>query len=199
MSDESVAELVARCREGDSQAETLLFERHLQSLLALVRARISTRLAPRFDAEDVVQSAFRSFFGGLDRGEFEVEGEVALWGLLAAITMHKLHRQVAHHHAQKRSVLNEQPLEDEGRLRGLRPEVAAEEPTPDEAAALVEEVERIMKTLNPLQRRMLELRLQGYTIEEIAGQTKRSDRTVQRLLEKLKDELELRLRQSRNA
>src|SRR5664279_5023630 len=65
MSDESVAELVARCREGDSQAETLLFERHLQSLLALVRARISTRLAPRFDAEDVVQSAKETSEGGL--------------------------------------------------------------------------------------------------------------------------------------
>jgi hypothetical protein len=46
------------------------------------------------DAEDVLQSAFRSFFGGLENGKFAVEGEGDLWGLLAAITLHKLYRQV---------------------------------------------------------------------------------------------------------
>jgi len=174
----------------------MLFERYLQSLLAFVRERISPKLAARFDAEDVVQSAYRSFFGGLGNGRYLIEGEDALWGLLVAITMHKLQRQIAHHHAQKRTVLIEQPPADDGSTRDKPPEVAARAQAPHEALALADEIERIKSPLTSLQQCMLELRLQGHSIKEIAEHTSRSDRTVQRLLEKVRAELQLRLRQS---
>jgi RNA polymerase sigma factor (sigma-70 family) len=196
MSDETVAKLVERCRKGDSQAEEKLFERHLQSLMVLVRGRISRKLKSRFDPEDVVQSAYRSFFGGLGKGQFSIAGEADLWRLLAAITLHKLHRKVARELAKKRTPQKEQRLGDGGSLAGLPPDVAAKAPTPSEAAALIEELELVMSSLDSLQRRMLELRLQGHTVEEIASETNRSERTVRRLLDKLKTDLEQRLQES---
>ena len=63
----STVELLARWREGDQQAEEELFSRYTTQLVALARSRLSPKLAGRVDAEDVVQSAYRSFFLAADR------------------------------------------------------------------------------------------------------------------------------------
>jgi DNA-directed RNA polymerase specialized sigma24 family protein len=47
---------------------------------------------------------------------------------------------------------------------------------------LVEELELVMDRLAPLQRRMVELRLQGYELAEIGAATLRSERTVRRVI-----------------
>lgn len=47
-----------------------------------------------------------------------------------------------------------------------------------------------MRRLDPLERRILELRLQGFTQDEIAVQTQRSLRTVCRVLQEIKQQLE---------
>ena len=65
-------------------------------------------------------------------------------------------------------------------------------PSPLEAVTLADEVEQIMHRLDSAQRRMFELRLQGYTLEEIAEDTRRSMRTVCRVLDRIKLELEQR-------
>jgi RNA polymerase sigma factor (sigma-70 family) len=59
-----------------------------------------------------------------------------------------------------------------------------------EAVALAEELEQFMSRLGPADRRVLELRLQGYTVEEIAAQTQRGERTVRRVLKEHKQRLE---------
>ena len=175
-----------------AQAATLLFRRHLDRLMALVRARISPKLKSRLDPEDVLQSAYRSFFGGLEDGRFVVERSVELWSLLAAITLHKLHRQVAFHAARKRSVQREETFQTDS-LLGLQPEFVAQMPTPDEAAALVDELEQVMSRYSTLERCILEFQLQGLDVDEIALKVERSDRTVRRLLEKLRNDLRSRL------
>jgi DNA-directed RNA polymerase specialized sigma24 family protein len=52
-----------------------------------------------------------------------------------------------------------------------------------------------MRGLDAHQRRILELRLQGYTLEEIADETRHSLRTVRRRLEHIKQSLEQRYQQ----
>ncbi len=100
LGDWEVRDLVARYRRGDQQAATVLFRRYVERLTVLVRRRLSPRLASRMDPEDILQSAYRSFFDGLGRGAFEVQGADELWGLLAAITLHKLCRKAAYHRAE---------------------------------------------------------------------------------------------------
>ena len=73
----------------------------------------------------------------------------------------------------------------------------AVEPSETEAVALSDEVEFLMRELEPLQRQILELRLQGQTIPEIAETVERSERTVRRLLGGFREQLEERLNQLR--
>ena len=65
--------------------------------------------------------------------------------------------------------------------------IYSQAPTDEEAIALADELEAILKPLDPLLRRVLELRLQGQSLEEIAAITMRSERTVRRSLAELRE------------
>jgi RNA polymerase sigma factor (sigma-70 family) len=183
------AELMARWRDGDEQAAGELFRRYAERLLALARSRLSTWLARHVDPEDVVQSAYRSFFTGARDGRFDLRRSGDLWRLLVAITLHKLQRQAERLTAAKRAVARERSLQEEGGSMGLQAGLLAREPTPAEAAALADTLEAVLRGLGPLERRMVELRLAGHALEEIADDVRRSERTVRRLLEQVKQRL----------
>jgi RNA polymerase sigma-70 factor (ECF subfamily) len=192
MEDHLSAELMARWQGGDQQAAEALFQRYAERLLAVVRTRLSAQLARRFDPEDVVQSAYRSFFAGARDGRYVLAHSGDLWRLLVAITLHKLRRQVQHHQARKRNPDRENdPRLSSGPL-AFEAATLAREPSPVEAAALADELEQLMQGLDLSRRRILELRLQGYTLEEIAADTQQSLRTVRRRLDQVKQYLEQR-------
>lgn len=186
------AELLARYEAGDEAAAGELFERYVERLTRLARARLSPRLARRTDPEDVVMSAWRSFFIGARAGRFALNRSGDLWRLLASIALHKLHRQARRHSAAKRSFAKEQTLD--GLAEGLLA-VSRREPTPAEAIALSEELESEMSRLTPCGRRILELRLQGEQHAAIAADTGRSERTVRRMLHEIRESLARRLEQ----
>ncbi|HEX8204401.1 MAG TPA: ECF-type sigma factor [Isosphaeraceae bacterium] len=176
--------LLERFRNGDDLAAADIFDRYFRRLTALARSRLSPRLARRTDPEDIVLSVYRSFFVDARGGRYSLNRGGDLWRLLAAITRHKLHRQARHQGADRRSVELEVPLDrvDEGRLRGRQPD-----PTPEDALALADELERVLSQLDPFGRRVLELRLQGLQIPEIAEDAGRSERSVRRSLARIRE------------
>jgi RNA polymerase sigma factor (sigma-70 family) len=192
MAENESAELLARWREGDQQAASELVERFTERLLALARSQLSEKLARRVDPEDVVQSAYRSFFVAARADRYELQQKGDLWQLLAAITMHKLHHQVARHTAGKRALDREVSLGGGSTLLGFQAELMARTPTPFEAAALIDDLEFVMRGLKPLHRQMVEMRLQGYSLQEIAAATDRSERRVRRVLGQVKIQLQQR-------
>jgi RNA polymerase sigma factor (sigma-70 family) len=169
------ADLLAMLRSGNEAAAEAVFERYAQRLIQLARGRLSSRMAARVDAEDVVQSAWRSFFVAAREGRFAIEQGGDLWRLLVEVTLHKLYRQAARHQAQRRSVAREQAGSDVNRA-------IAPEPTPEDAVAAAEELDGVMQQLSERGRAALALRLQGYEHQEIARQLGASERTVRRLL-----------------
>jgi RNA polymerase sigma-70 factor (ECF subfamily) len=188
--NDPVLDLVARWRQGDQQAANELFRLHAPRLIALARGRLSAQLARRVEPEDVVQSAYRSFFARSQDGQYDLRQGGDLWALLVTITLHKLHNQIKRHTTAGRSIAREATFSSEDSLLGLRAGVSAEAPSPLEAVALIDQVEEVMRGLDADQRRMLELRLQGHTIAEIAAATGLSRRTVGRFLDRVKEKLE---------
>ena len=194
MTDQESMNLLKRVRDQDSDAAMELFHRYLNRLIALVRTRLSNKLARRLDPEDVVQSAYRSFFTAAQDGRFELQRSGDLWRLLAAITINKLGKQVERHTAAKRDYAAEQAIDSaDASVRAVQPELLARDPTPAEATMLVEQVELLMSDFDEVQRKMLEMRLAGHTVGEIADEINRSERTVRRLLDKVKDKLQHQL------
>ena len=186
--DTPSTELVTRYRAGDERAADELFRRYVGRLTVLARSRLSSRIARRVDPEDVVLSAYRSFFIRSRDGRLRLEQSGDLWRILVAITLNKLHRTVAHHRAQRRDIARDEPgepavLEASGILNPTAP-VRAEE-----AVALAELLEKVLSELEPQARFVLELRLKDYQVQEIASVIGRSERTVRRTLQGIEERL----------
>ena len=184
--------LLENYRTGDQRAATEIFRRYVDRLTVFARARLAPRIAARVDADDVVLSAYRSFFLRARDGRLTLDRSGDLWRLLVAITLNKVRRQVAFERAQKRSVdrehrLGTSELTEPAEFGGPRAPGAAE------ALAAADELECIMAGLPPFKRRLLELRLGDCPIPEIAAETGRSERTVRRALAELQRLLERRL------
>lgn len=189
MADTPSAELLERFyRDHDEAAAEELFHRYAGRLTALARSRLSQALAKRVDAEDVVQSAYRSFFLLAREGKVLLRETGDLWRLLVRITLRKVYRNARRHRAECRSVEREHSLPE-----AMEAVALSREPTPADVAALLDELRGALAPLNEVQRRMIELRLQGEEVEAIAAEVRRSTRTVRRILGAFGEELARRL------
>jgi RNA polymerase sigma-70 factor (ECF subfamily) len=176
--------LLELCRAGNEDAARQLFERYAERLLALARRRISQRLAGRVDAEDCVQSALRTFFHRARQGKFVVKEQDDVAKLLMRITVHKTLRQVAFHQADKRDASSE--LRQGKQAQKRWDELLAEEPTPDHAVAFLDQLETFFNQLRPQERQILEMRLGGFSNDEIAEKLGVYDRKIRRVFERIR-------------
>jgi RNA polymerase sigma-70 factor (ECF subfamily) len=177
-------------REGEEEAARQIFDRFACRLIALARSRLDSGVRQKVDPEDLVQSAYKSFFVRFADGQFELQNWDSLWAILTVITLRKCGHEIEYYRAACRDFTRE-----------TRPTVAPDgsesswhaidrEPTPSEAAMLTETVEILMRKLDERERRVLMLSLQGFEVQEISHQIGRTERTVRRTLEKVRTLLE---------
>jgi RNA polymerase sigma-70 factor (ECF subfamily) len=161
-----VAGLVQRLQAGDADAAALLFARYARQLTRLAEQHLSRKMAARLDGEDVVQSAFRTFFRRSAAGEFRIDSSAQLWRLLVRITVLKARARARQHTAARRDPGAEQPGGGEAGLL----EAVTREPGPDYCQVLT-------------------LRLEGHAVAEIAPRLGVSRQTIYRALELLQRRL----------
>jgi RNA polymerase sigma-70 factor (ECF subfamily) len=187
MTDEGnpTPEFLEGVKDGDAKVVARLFQLDSQRLARLAEQHLSRKVAGRLDGEDVVQSVFRTFFRRSAQGEFQVDSSGQIWQLLAKITLMKARSKGQYHTAGVCDVGTELPAGGEVLLS----EAAAHEPGPAEAAALVEQIEGLLRGLPPLYATVLEMRLRGCSAAETAPALGVSRRTVERALDLLQERL----------
>lgn len=178
-SDGSLVRLV---RSGEQEAATDLYVRYSDRLLKLAKRNTNPNLATRFDPEDVVQSVFRSFFRRVSRGAYDVPPGEELWRLLLVLSLNKVRALAKYHRAQKRSV-------DATWGSGMNDESIGTFTTPDPQPQKILEmvVDDVLNDMPETQRRIVEQRIQGHSVAEIATATQRSRRTIERVIKKFRD------------
>jgi RNA polymerase sigma-70 factor (ECF subfamily) len=174
-----------------------VFERFSRRLIGLARGHLNARLQTKVEPEDVVQSAYKSFFLRYGEGALAAEGWDGLWGLLTTITLRKCADRARFHRAERRDLARESPLatnytsgNSDGAGGPPWHEAAGREPTPDQAAVLAETVESLLRPLAADERTIVELSLQGCSTQEISEQTGRAERSVRRIRETVRKHLE---------
>jgi RNA polymerase sigma-70 factor (ECF subfamily) len=165
------------------------FERFSRRLIGLARAHMNARLQYKVEPQDVVQSAYKSFFLRYGDGTLAAEGWNGLWGLLTTITLRKCADRARFHRAERRDMSREASSAESA---GTPPwqEAAGREPTPDQAAVLAETVEGLLRRLDVDERTIVEMSLQGCSTQEISEQTGRAERSVRRIRETIRKHLE---------
>jgi RNA polymerase sigma factor (sigma-70 family) len=169
-------ELLRRVAGEDAAAPAALLHRYSRRLDGLIRSRLSKRLARQVDAEDVLQSTYRSFFQSASRGVYQAKRRGDLWRLLATIAVRKVFREARRNRTSVEA--DSQPL--------LDAIVVGTTPGPSEIAAARGEVDRLILSLDDIGKQVLMLRLNDETTREIACRIGCSDRTVRRKLAELR-------------
>lgn len=191
--DHESLHLLNQWKAGDQDAAEEIFSRYMNRLIGLAKSRLSEKMKSRVDPEDIVQSAYRSFFRHAQDDRYELRRSGDLWRLLAAITINKTMGQVEFHTAAKRSIDQEGELTAESVSHLVAHIAVSREPSVEEAVALTDEIEVLLAMLQPNERSILELRLQGKSSEQIAEELQCSPRTVRRTVERVKKSLSDRL------
>lgn len=168
-------QLLENWRGGDQRAADLLVSRYMVRLIALARSRLPNCLSPRTEPEDVVMSAWRSFFVATGRGLVMTSED--LWPILATFTTRKLFSHIARHHAESRDVTREIPFSD-----AYPQSTLTRDPDPQHAAALLDDLQTLMSSLDEQEQQILLLALHGHKQTEISQHLGCSERTIRRAL-----------------
>jgi len=176
---------------GDGPSMDAVWHRCEAHLRLFVRRRLTAELQSRADVDDVLQSTFRSLFVRAAAARVEARSWASLWKLLEVIASRKCARQAERHLSARRDVRrqvswdeasNEHSQSDQGE-------------SPYEAVAARETVAMLFAPMDdPRQRKILAMRLDGYSISEISRTVQRAERTVNRVLERARERL-LKLQQ----
>jgi RNA polymerase sigma-70 factor (ECF subfamily) len=175
--------LLRRFRGGQPHAATELYLRYAERLRALAAGQVAPDLAPRLDPDDIVQSVFRTFFRRAAQGQYDVPEGEDLWKLFMVIALNKIRSSATFHRAAKRDVR----ATASGLADGAEQHLAA----PDEMAltTLRLVIDELLGALPPSMRTIVELRVEGHEVEEIARRTQRSRRSVERALHEFRARL----------
>jgi RNA polymerase sigma-70 factor (ECF subfamily) len=188
--DASFDDLLARLRQGDEAAAALVVDRYARRLVGLARSKLDRRFQSKEDPEDVLQSVFKSFFRRCALGQFRLDSRENLWSLLVSLTLHKCGHRADYFRAARRNVQREAQVQPAPESSGREWEALAREPTPLEAAMLADTVDRLLEGLEPHQRQIVQLSLEGEEPARIGAQVGVTQRTVQRVLKGVRERLE---------
>lgn len=193
MPDDDWDRLIVGLREGDPEVVTEFYNRHMQALRAIADNHIAPGLRRRVAASDVVQSVFQSFFHGAQAGRFQFADNEKLWSLMCAITLTKVREKIRYHLREKRNVNREtQPVgsSDQAHNADGLELLSAGELSSEVAVEFSEQFEKLMAALDDEEQQVLSLKMEDRTNDEIAQSVGISERTVRRIVQRLRKHLE---------
>ena len=175
--------LLIRLKSGEEDAATGIYLRYAQRLRLLATSQAGRSLSVRLDADDVVQSVFRTFFRRAAQGHYDIPDGEELWKLFLVLALNKIRGLGTHHRAAKRDVSQTADL---SKLYG---EPAAYLPDDSAYGILRMTIDDILNSLPEPQRLMVVMRIEGSDIQQIAEATQRSKRSVERALQNFRQRL----------
>jgi DNA-directed RNA polymerase specialized sigma24 family protein len=186
-SGDSATQWLQELKRGNREAARELWQRYARRMNDVARARLRTAKHGGFDEEDVTLSAFDNFCRAVQTGRYEdLEGSDGLWQLLATFTLRKANDRLKGEAAEKRGgpeLLSDQPRTFRGGADSRLEKIPTRELGPESAALMAEECSRLFSLLDdPELESLVLLKLEGHTNDEIAERLGYTRRTIQRML-----------------
>src|SRR5262245_24411299 len=179
----SITRWLGPLQAGDAAAVQPLWERYFRRLVGLARTKLRGASRRAADEEDVALSAFDSFCRHAEAGRFPpLTDRDSLWRLLMVITVRKAAHQARDEGRQKRGGASQRVTGTKAEL--VLEDVLSREPSPEFAAEVAEECQRLLRLLgNKELESVALLRMEGCTVEEVAQKLGCAPRSVKRKLQ----------------
>ena len=159
--------LLARARGGDRAALDELARTYEPKLRLVARVLLGPALRPYLDSVDLVQSVHKSLLMGLRDQKFAFDTSDDLLALALTLVRRKVARQWSRMQRQQRLSGESGAPAD---LAYMLAAMSRPQDDPAQAAQFNDSVAQLCRNLNNAERRLLELRLQGYTPAECAAE-----------------------------
>lgn len=155
--------LIHRVRAGDQAAATELMQLYEPHVRRAIRLRMRDRGLRQFlDSTDISQSVMGNFFVHLQSGDFVIESPAQLIALLVRMAQNRVTDWVRHGRAMRNDYRRQISLTDADQVsRDCDDPVATEVVTTELMTA-------VRQRLTPLERRLLERRIDEHSWQEIA-------------------------------
>lgn len=171
--DARSVELLARVRDGDTEAWTALYRLHHDDLLFLIRRELGAKLRSVLQSEDILQSVALEAFRELPH--FEPRATGSLRGFLHKLVLHKIRDRADYFAAKKRG--SPLPLDTDESVGALAPE----EPCFYDSERY-ERLERALEALPAEMRTSIVLRrFEGHSSREAAAIMGKSEDALRKL------------------
>ena len=197
-------ELLREWKAGNQRAAEIIASRYAIRMVALVASKLNRKYRGATDPEDIVQSAFGSFFAAAKQSRLQLSQSVSLWQLLATFAQRKMLRSIERASAIKRGGdFDQVPIDDLLQRLVIDPTDArssigkstepsideAPEPSIDESTepSIDELVGDAGDEMTAELRYLLESLLAGMTQAEIAAELCVTERTVRRRIVRLRE------------
>jgi DNA-directed RNA polymerase specialized sigma24 family protein len=174
---------IARLKQGDPASAEEIWKRYYERLVRLARQKLAAGRRRAADEEDIVLSAFDSFFRGAQQQRFpRLEDRHDLWQLLLMLTVRKIADRVRYERRQKRGggLVRGESAFSAGRNEYA---VLGKTPSPELTVEVADELEHLLGLLDDDRTRAIALRkLEGQSNHQIADELPCALRTVERKL-----------------
>ena len=191
MPDDDFADLMTRAKAGDPAAIRDFLLRFEPEVRMMVCARLPKKLRTQFDSLDIVQAVWQSFFSDLPRDTPDFVKVEHVHGFLAGVVRNKVYEQ---HRKLTRTAKYNIPREERLYIRrgdrDVPREVVSPDPSPSKAAQADDRLAQLTEGRNPSEVKMITLRREGLTYEEIATHMGVNERTVRRTIESARSRME---------
>jgi RNA polymerase sigma factor (sigma-70 family) len=181
--------LMQQVANGSEDAVWQLVETYTPFVLRSIRASLANKLRRRLDSQDIAQVLWASLLlGHMDF--LSIKSPEGLIDLLSRIAKNKVIDQVRRNTAQKCSVDREiPPQEIAAKLPGGMERTYATDPTPSKLVSVREQWDQVVSTASERDRRILHLRMERRSFEEIGRAVQVSPMTARRAMERLIEEM----------
>jgi RNA polymerase sigma-70 factor (ECF subfamily) len=160
------ADLLARARQADPEATAQLVRQYESKIRLVARVLLGPALRPYLDSVDLVQSVHRSLMLGMRNDKFDLANPEQLVALALTMVRRKVARQWRRSQRQQRLQTGSS---DSGNLPQVLASLSSPEPDPARAAQSNDALQRLCNNLDATERRIMDLRFQGYSTAEIAA------------------------------
>lgn len=175
-SNEPTLELLLRARDGDASAWESIDARYRTALIRVAHGRIPADVHRRLDTEDLVQSTLLAAFRGLEGYEYQGPGSLQAW--LQKILINRVRQRLRLHLSDRRDARR-----DVDALR-LESRFDLSTMTPGEAVLAAEQYTLLVDAIAGLteeeRRLIVENKLEGRPIQEIASELGIDESTARR-------------------
>lgn len=191
MTENQFSGLIERAQGGDALAIEQLLVVFENDLRTMVRVHLPRALRNQYDSMDFVQAVWTSLFTGEADTLVNFENERHFRGYLAAMARNKVLAEFRRRtKTSKYDLRREEPLYVKKGDREQPRSLVAHDPSPSQQVQADDRLHQMVSGQSPIESKVVGLRHEGLTHQQIADRLGIHERTVRRVLEIVRARIE---------